>query len=308
MPSLTWDAAERGIMYGHLICSYISYVRTYCCSGHLSTLKFALAVDRTQRRRMLEVETRYATLAREMALDIAEGRHPVGSLLPGELELAEQRGVSRATVRAALAQLEELGLISRRKRAGTRVEARRPHIDYAPSLTTLEDLVHYAAETVRQVQDMQEIVADDQLAARLGCRPGQRWLRLRTTRGDPHVPSRPIAATTVYIDPAYGPAVRREIGRSRQLISAIIEQAYGTYTAEVRQEIRAVAMTVSMADKLRCEPGSPALEITRHYSDLAGRPFEISISVQPADRFSYVLRLRRLNRAATGAEGDAPGR
>ena len=103
---------------------------------------------------MLEVETRYAALAREMALDIAEGRHPVGSLLPGELELAEQRGVSRATVRAALAQLEELGLISRRKRAGTRVEARRPHIDYAPSLTTLEDLVHYAAETVRQVQDM----------------------------------------------------------------------------------------------------------------------------------------------------------
>jgi DNA-binding GntR family transcriptional regulator len=249
-------------------------------------------------------EARYAALAREIALDIAERRYPVGSLLPGELELAEQRGLSRATVRAALAQLERLGLISRRKRTGTRVEAVRPTTDYAPSLATLEDLVHYAAETERRVQDMQEIVADEELAARLGCRPGQRWLRLRTTRGDPRDPSRPIAATTVYVDPAYGPAVCREVGSSKQLISTIIEQAYGTYTAEVRQEIRAVAITAGPARALGCEPESPGLEITRHYSDLAGRPFVITISVQPADRFSYVIKLTRLGRHATAPAPD----
>ena len=147
-----------------------------------------------------------------------------------------------------------------------------------------------------------ELVADDELAARLGCRPGQRWLRLRTTRGDPRDPSHPIAATTVYIDPAYGPAVRREVASSRQLISTIIEEAYGTYTAEVRQEIRAVAITAGPARALGCEPGSPGLEITRHYSDPAGRPFVITISVQPADRFSYVIKLTRL-----GCHAAAPG-
>jgi len=93
--------------------------------------------------------------------------------------------------------------------------------------------------------------------------------------------------------------VRREVGSSKQLISTIIEEAYGAYTAEVRQEIRAVAITAEPARVLGCEPGSPALEFTRHYSDLSGRPFVITISVQPADRFSYVIKLTRLGRHAT---------
>ena len=247
------------------------------------------------------MEPRYAALAREIALEIANGQHPVGSLLPGEVELAEQRGVSRATVRAALRQLQELGLISRRRRAGTRVEAARPRTDYASSLTTLEDLMHYAAETERRVHEIEEIVADDDLAARIGCRPGQRWLRLLTTRGDPHRRDRPIACTSVYIDPAYGPSVRRHVRRSKELISTIIEQEHGTYAIEVRQEIRAVSVSPAVARRLGCEAGAPALEVTRHYRDQTGRSFEITISVQPADRFSYVLNLRRVPDAASAA-------
>src|SRR5688572_19926951 len=77
------------------------------------------------------MEPRYAALAREIARDIGSGQHPVGSLLPAEVELAELHGVSRATVRSALQQLEALGLISRRKRVGTRVEAARPVTGYA---------------------------------------------------------------------------------------------------------------------------------------------------------------------------------
>ena len=72
------------------------------------------------------MEPRYAALARQIAQDITGGQHPVGSLLPGEIELAEQHGVSRATVRMAMRQLQDMGLISRRKRAGTRVEASQP--------------------------------------------------------------------------------------------------------------------------------------------------------------------------------------
>jgi DNA-binding GntR family transcriptional regulator len=247
------------------------------------------------------MEPRYAALAREIALEIANGKHPVGSLLPGEVELAEQRGLSRATVRAALRQLQELGLISRRKRAGTRVEATRPRTDYAPSITTLEDLVHYAAETERRVHEITEIVADDDLAARLGCRPGQRWLRLLTTRGDPHRPDRPIACTRVYVDPAYGLGVRQRVRGSKELISTIIEQEHGIYAHEVRQEIRAISLSPADARRLGSAAGAPALEVTRHYRDQTGRAFEITISVQPADRFSYVLNLRRVPDAAPAA-------
>ena len=44
-------------------------------------------------------ETRYAQVARDLTDGIANGRFPVGSLLPTELELCEHYAASRHTVR-----------------------------------------------------------------------------------------------------------------------------------------------------------------------------------------------------------------
>ena len=51
-------------------------------------------------------ETRYAQVARDLAEGIGNGRFPVGSLLPKELELCEQYAASRHTVRAAIRELQ----------------------------------------------------------------------------------------------------------------------------------------------------------------------------------------------------------
>ena len=42
-------------------------------------------------------------LAHKLTRAIASGLYPVGTLLPGEMELMKREGVSRFTVRAALA-------------------------------------------------------------------------------------------------------------------------------------------------------------------------------------------------------------
>ena len=68
-------------------------------------------------------ETRYAKVARDLVQGIGDGRFSVGSTLPTELELCEQYGASRHTIRAAIRELQELGMVSRRKKAGTRVES-----------------------------------------------------------------------------------------------------------------------------------------------------------------------------------------
>ncbi len=44
-----------------------------------------------------------------------------GSLMPGEIELAEEFGCARATVNRAMRELAEEGLLDRRRKAGTRV-------------------------------------------------------------------------------------------------------------------------------------------------------------------------------------------
>ncbi|NSL19695.1 GntR family transcriptional regulator, partial [Tatlockia micdadei] len=75
-------------------------------------------------------ETRYAQVARDLSERIASGEYAVGALLPTELELCDRYGVSRHTVRAAIAELQQSGLVSRRKKVGTRVEAAQPHAHY----------------------------------------------------------------------------------------------------------------------------------------------------------------------------------
>ena len=65
-----------------------------------------------------------AALAERLSREIASGAFPAGSRLPSEVEFARQLDVSRSTLREAFSLLEREGLIVRRQRAGTIVQAR----------------------------------------------------------------------------------------------------------------------------------------------------------------------------------------
>lgn len=69
----------------------------------------------------------YEEIRDELLRRINEQEWPVGTEMPDELQLAQEFGAARGTVRRALAALAEQGLIERRKRAGTRVIGRRGH-------------------------------------------------------------------------------------------------------------------------------------------------------------------------------------
>lgn len=67
---------------------------------------------------------RYRQIADELRDAMAEGRLTPGSVLPSETELIAAHGVSRATVRRALALLESKGLISTHPGKGRYVRRR----------------------------------------------------------------------------------------------------------------------------------------------------------------------------------------
>lgn len=70
---------------------------------------------------------RYEEIRDELLRRINEQIWPIGTDLPDELQLADEFKVARGTVRRALAELVDQGLIERRKRAGTRVVGRKGH-------------------------------------------------------------------------------------------------------------------------------------------------------------------------------------
>lgn len=104
-------------------------------------------------------------LTEKLIEGISSGRYPVGSLLPKELQLVESEGVSRHTVRAALAKIERLGLIQRTPHVGTRVVSRGRVQTFDQELSTLSDLGRLAAHNPRHILDIREIVVSRELAA-----------------------------------------------------------------------------------------------------------------------------------------------
>jgi DNA-binding GntR family transcriptional regulator len=62
---------------------------------------------------------------------------------------------------------------------------------------------------------------------------------------------------------------------------------------EVDQEIEATLIDAETARLLKAEPGAPALKFIRRYYVTGRRLVELSVSLHPADRFSYHMTIRR---------------
>jgi GntR family transcriptional regulator len=235
---------------------------------------------------LLGPQPRYRQLAQTLIHEIETGRYPVGELLPTEYELCEQFGVSRFTVREAIKQLLQLGLVDRQPGVGTRVRFARPSREYRQVMQRLADLQQYSAETELEVFHAKTIALDEELCQLVRGTAGQTWLRAEGVRraGERKAP---ICFTEIYIHPAFR-SVQGLVGcRLRTSVYALIEQQFGEQVAQVQQQIRAIALGATMARILKAQPRSPALWICRHYVNRRGEVIEVAISTHPAERFTY---------------------
>ena len=66
----------------------------------------------------------HVSLARQLGVAIVTGRNEPGSILPGEVDLAERLGVSRSVIRESLRMLAAKGLVESKPKAGTKVRER----------------------------------------------------------------------------------------------------------------------------------------------------------------------------------------
>lgn len=237
--------------------------------------------------------TRYATVAKDLMDGIASGRYPVGSLLPTEVELCALYAVSRHTVRTAINQLLTQGLVSRRKRVGTRVEAISPRGGYSQSLASVADLAHLAENQQRQIQEVRHFVADLNQAARLGLVPGEHYFCVSSIRVDRVHNAAPLCWADVYAQRDYAEVIELAREHPDQLIAGLIEQHFGRAIAVVDQQVRAVLLTAEMARVLKAEVGSLGLKIIRHYREENGDLMVVSETVHPDDRFTLVSQMRR---------------
>lgn len=233
---------------------------------------------------------RYQKLADGLIADIQAGRYPVGSLLPGELELRARDDVSRHTAREALRNLEELGYVARRPGIGTRVLSANPARHYVQVHNNSADLLSYVRDTDFRPIGHRDVIADAQLVEQIGGDFGATWLEITGYRYGPD-DALPMAYSVVHVADKY-----REVSDRLQDFSipiyTQIEEHFGIRAVELRQKIAACLIEGEDADRLQVAPGSPGLLIERRYVDQTGAEFEIAHSLHVASRFSYKVTLR----------------
>ncbi|OBK78792.1 GntR family transcriptional regulator [Mycobacterium sp. 1274761.0] len=233
---------------------------------------------------------RYIQVARALRKDIVDGVYPVGSQLPTEHELCERFSVSRYTVREALRRLREDNLVSSRPRTGTMVVPRSTSDAY--DVMSINDLVAFATEARFAIESISMITLDDEVAARTGLAGGEQWLAVRGFRQSEGA-DYALCRTEYYINRAFA-AVGRLLQRHTGPIFPLIEDLFGVSITEVQQQIAAVLIAPSLADGLKVDPGSPALEVQRTYKTSDGEIAQLTVNTHPASRFRHSMTMRRV--------------
>ena len=199
-------------------------------------------------------------LRRALVEEIDSGVHPAGARLGGERELASRHGVSRGTLRQALAALEEAGLVRRvpGRGGGTFVSHAKVERDLSAIQSVPGLLLSQGYDAGSKVVGTQLMLAPERVRTALGL--GSADLVVAVTR------IRLADGRPISIDHAYFPAERvpglldQALGGS---LYELLEDEYGIVPADVEERVEVVPATDEEAALLGIAPDAPLLLVRR---------------------------------------------
>jgi GntR family transcriptional regulator len=220
---------------------------------------------------------------------IASGRLDDQSALPAEQALAVEYGVSRVTVRRALAELELEGLISRRRGAGTFVlggGVAKPIVtDFSD---VLANLVAMGRETAVRLLAFGYREPSAAIARALGLDAGEKAqvsVRVRLIDGQP------FSHLTTHVPESIGVTYSEADLAARPLLS-LLERS-GVKIERATQEVTAVLATPDVAAALEVDVGSALLAMTRTVFAADGRGVEHLSALYRPDRYALAMDMVR---------------
>jgi GntR family transcriptional regulator len=226
---------------------------------------------------------------RRLLAMIERGTLQPGQKLAAERELAVSTGVSRSTLRQALAALEESGAIRRipGRGGGTFIAAAKVERDLSrivgvPMLlrdqgfTAGSRVVRVGVATAGEVAgEALGIGAFDFVIA---------LVRIRLADGVP------ISLEHAMFPAELVPGLpERELGGS---LYELLDAEYGLRPEEATEHIEVVAASTDEAAILSIEPGAPLISITRTTRDARGVAFEYSHDLFRADRTRIAVKVK----------------
>ncbi|QBD77774.1 GntR family transcriptional regulator [Ktedonosporobacter rubrisoli] len=231
----------------------------------------------------------YYQIMMQIRTKIDEGEYKADCALPPERELVETYKVSRMTVRQALAELVNEGILIRRKGVGTFVAP--PKFEQALSgLTSFtEDMAQRGMKAGAHIISFAETKPDSAVRKALGLEPQENifeCVRLRLADEEP------MALERTSLVAAMCPGLSREDLENRSLYTLLAER-WGIRLDHASQSLEPMLATSYEAALLHVATGSPLLLMYRITYDQDGRAFEYVKSFYRGDRYKFITELYR---------------
>lgn len=226
----------------------------------------------------------YFQVSTRLQSAIQSGAIPAGARLENEVSIAEQLGLSRPTIRRAIQELVDKGLLVRRRGIGTQVV--QGSVTRQVELTSFfEDLQSAHHEPGTQVLTHEVIPATDEVAEALAITSGTEVLHLRRRRSTDGVP---VAVLENYLPREFADISREQL-ESRGLYQVL--RARGVAIRVAKQKIGARRAEGDEAGLLEITIGGPVLTMERVSFDQGGAAIEFGQHCYRPDLYRFETTL-----------------
>ena len=229
----------------------------------------------------------YFQISRLLEEAVDSGDLMPGERLPNEIEFAESLAISRPTMRKALDDLVDKGLLTRKQGVGTRVA--NAQVRRRVALTSLhEDLAAAGRQPETQVLRL-DVACHDRHAARALGLPadGPMLYTERLRRAD----GRPLAILRNWLPPRFADLTATDLESTG--LYQLMAQRHGR-PAVAKQRITALPAGASEARLLGVKRNAPLISMQRTAFDASGHTVEFADNLYRAD--AYAIEVTVFNR------------
>lgn len=232
------------------------------------------------------VERLYRVVSNTIIERIVDGTYPPGAMLPSEMDLAAELGVSQGTVRKALIDLEQKGIIDRRQGRGTFVALRTPESSLFHFFRLRDPNGNQIVPELAQENVRRRAATDQERDALFGA-PAEVYEinRVRSRRGVPLCYENCVVSTALF------PGLQDRSPLPNTLY-VLFQQAYSVIIISAEENLQAGLLGKVAAKALEADPGTPAITARRKTYDLLNRVVELRTTNYLTQENSYAVLLK----------------
>ncbi|MDF7639370.1 GntR family transcriptional regulator [Lactobacillus sp. ESL0791] len=207
--------------------------------------------------------------------------------LPSERQLLTDYDVSRNTIRLALKDLEDRGVIYRLHGKGTFVAGRYLNkLNIGGMYSFSEDTSRYGRTATTQNKKLELVVPNHNISDQLNLQEEDktyRLIRLRLADDEPMIYSKTYLPEKLFPD-------LKITDLENDTLYSVLKKKYNQRSVMAFEDVQAVSLDDEASASLHEKVGSPSLKIYRKTINDKNVPVEFTISLARGDKFVYRSR------------------